>query len=375
MTVLLQDDSKLRKFVIRYILIGFGLFLFMYVNQQNLISRPVNSFTAHSVKVLAEIFHYPANVDQVTYTRERGNDNIRVPTTLLKVGRYKARVILECSAVHAGILLVTFILAYPAPGSRKIYGVLFLVPCLVAFNSIRIFILMLLGHYFGQSSAVFHIFHLYVMQVVIIALVLVLALVWLRRCELGKADYPVWFFLKFLAVSAGLMVLWFGLRNRWGSDSEILERFVFPFLTFGALVLSGSRFTLRQSRRDIFMGFGVMLGFLVLGQAARFKYEHFHSASAELLFVMMNSALKYILPFGLFFFLMRKSLFVRTDPAGKQVFGCPLCDKQDIRKRRAHAQAKHGRELLQGEERLLNAIRMTERLDASFTGRDGEGSR
>lgn len=143
---------------------------------------------------------------------------------------------------------------------------------------------------------------------------------------------------------------------------------MFPFLTFGALVLSGSRFTAGSGSRDILMGFGVMAGFLALGQAARFIYEHFHSASAELLFVMMNSALKYILPFGLFFFLRRKSLFVRTDPSGKQVFGCPICGKLDIRNLRAHAQAKHGRELLQGEERLLNAIRMTEQMDASFTG-------
>lgn len=360
MNVLLHDESKLRRFITGYLLVGFGLFLFMYVNQQNLISRPVNSFTAHSVKVLAEIFHYPASVDQVTYTRERGNDKILVPTTLLMVGRYKARVILECSAVHAGILLVTFILAYPAPGSRKIYGMLYLVPCLVAFNSIRIFILMLLGHYFGQSSAVFHIFHIYVMQVLIIALVLVLALVWLRKCELGKADYPVWFFLKFLAVSSGLVVLWFGLRNRWGPYSEIMGRFIFPFLTFGALVLSGSTFTLRNSRRDIVMGFGVMLGFLILVQASRFTYEHFHSSSAELLFVMMNSTLKYILPFGLFFFLMRKSLFVRTDHSGKQVFGCPLCGKQDIRNLRAHAQARHNTELIQENERLISAIKLIE---------------
>ncbi|MFH2093598.1 MAG: archaeosortase/exosortase family protein [Pseudomonadota bacterium] len=362
MHILLHDDSKLRKFITGYILIGFGLFLFMYLNSQNILSRPVNTFTAFSVKAMAEVFNLESSIEQRTYTRERGNDIIFVPTTILRVGNYKARVILECSAVHAGILLLTFLLAYPSSVSQKISGIFFLVPCLIFFNTARIFILMLLGHTFGQNSSAFNLFHVYIMQVLIIALVLAMALLWLRKYELNKMDSLAWFSLRFLVISMGLTILWFFLNKKMDFHSESIKYVIFPFLIFGSLVLSSSELKFQNNFKEILMGLGVMIAFLIIGQTVRFISEHFHSSIAELSFVMLNSALKYILPFGLFFFLMRKKLFMQTNHSGKQVFGCPLCDKKNIRNLRAHAQAKHYAEFTRGDERLVKAIQVVEKI-------------
>jgi len=360
MTILLQDNEKLRRFIARYLLVGLGLFLLMYISQQQIISRPVNSFTAHSVEMLAQVFNFESGVEQRTYVRDRGQDKIYVPTTLLQVGDYTARIILECSAFHVGILLVTFLLAYPATISQKIQGLVFLLPCLIAFNSIRIFILMLLGHFFGQGSAVFNLFHVYIMQVLITALVLVLALFWLRRLEQRKMDDPIWFLLRFIAISMGFTLLWFKLKGTFDIHPGIIERSIFPFLTFASLALSCSGMNFRLKAKEMIMGFGVMAGVVIIAQLSRSAYQHFNSATAELLFVMSNSTLKYILPFGLFFFLVRKQLFFRKNLSGNQIFRCPLCDKTDIRNLEAHAQAKHPAELWQKDKRLLDAIHIIE---------------
>lgn len=360
MDVLVYEDSKQRRFIVAFVLVGLGLFLLMYTNQQNLISRPVNSFTAYSVKELAEVFAFTSNVEQRTYIRERGSDKIYVPTTLLTVGNYTARVILECSAVHVSILLVTFLLAYPAPGLHKIQGITLLVPCLIAFNTIRIFLLMLLGHYFGQGSLIFNLFHVYIMQVLIIALVLVLALFWLRRIELRKIDAPIWFFFRFLAVSGALTLIWVFVRNRYDLHTGIYDSSLYPFLTFSSLVLASTSFKIRQEYKELLLCFVVMIGFSLFVQAVYWSYVHFHLAVLELLYVMANSAFKYLLPFGLFFILIRRKLFIRTNTAGHQLFRCPLCNKSDIRNLRGHAQAKHSIELEQGNERLWSAIKINE---------------
>ena len=329
MKMLIYENSRQRRFLAGYILVGLGLFLLMYLNQQNLISRPVNSFTAHSVKELAELFNFPSTVEQRIYIRERGMAKIYVPTTLLTVGNYTARVILECSAVHISILLITFLLAYPAPVAQKIQGIALLVPCLIFFNTMRIFLLMLLGHYFGQNSVAFNIFHVYIMQVLIIALVLILALFWLRRVELRKIDTPFWYLLKFLAISATLTFVWVFLRNTFELNAGIVESALFPVLTFLSLVLASYRLNIRGDYKEILLGLGIMLGFVLLVQCARLAYLHFHSGPSELFFVMTNSAYRYLLPFGLFLFFIRKKLFIRANHSGRLLSACPPCEKKD----------------------------------------------
>lgn len=329
MDVLIYENSKQRRFIAGYILVGLGLFLLMYLNQQNLISRPVNSFTAYSVKELAELFNYTSNVEQRIYIRERGLAKIYVPTTLLTVGNYTARVILECSAVHISILLITFLLAYPAPVVQKIQGISVLVPCLILFNTIRIFLLMLLGHYFGQNSVAFNIFHVYIMQVLIIALVLVLALFWLRRVELRKIDTPFWYLVKFVAISGALTFVWVVTRNAFNLDTGIIESALFPLLTFISLALASYSLNIREDYKEILLGLGIMLGFVIIVQCTRLAYLHFHSGSSELVYVMTNSAFKYLLPFGLFIFFIRKKLFIPTNNSGGQVLACLPCDKKD----------------------------------------------
>jgi len=198
------------------------------------------------------------------------------------------------------------------------------------------------------------------MQVLMVALVIVLALHWLRRCEQRKVDDPLWFLLKFIAISMGFTLLWLKLKDSLAGQPEIIHQSIFPLLTFASLVLSRSGMNFRTRVKELGMGFGVMAGFVIIAQLSRAAYQHFNSAVAELLFVMSNSTLKYILPFGLFFFLVRKQLFFRTNPSGKQVFGCPLCDRTDIRNLEAHARAKHPFELLQKDKRLLDAIQIIE---------------
>ena len=66
METLFFEDSNQRKFILRFGIVACALFLFMYLNQQNLISRPVNQFTAHSVSGLAKVIGFGSNVEQVS---------------------------------------------------------------------------------------------------------------------------------------------------------------------------------------------------------------------------------------------------------------------------------------------------------------------
>lgn len=358
MKTLFFEDSNQRKFILRFGIVACVLFLFMYLNQQNLISRPVNQFTAHSVSGLAKVIGFSSNVKQITYVRERGFDRIHVPTTLLTVGNYTARVILECSAVHAIILLVAFLLAYPSTALQKVHGMIFLIPVIVVFNTFRIFVLMVFAHYFGHDSPVQHIFHIYIMRFLMIALVLVLALIWLSGLDVKKHDNPIRFFLRFVLISGVFIAVWVFLKESFGlKESSRFVGNIWPLMVFVSLVLASSRLDVFKDYKDVLVGLGIMVIFLICLQLAHFSFRHFHSAYAELLFVLVNSAFNYILPFGLFWFLTRKKLFVKTNLAGKEVFICPICGKDDVRNLKAHAEAKHIHELRKKDERLMSVIK------------------
>jgi exosortase/archaeosortase family protein len=314
------------------------------------------------VRALAGFLGFDSSVEQVTYVRKLGTDRIYVPTTLLTVGGFRAKIILECSAVHASILLLAFLIAYPSPFTEKVCGIVILIPSLILLNTVRILLLMLLGHYFGPVSSIYAVFHSYVMRFLMIALVLSLALIWLRRVDLRKYDSPIWFFLRFLLISGVLVSVSFFLTHIFGHKAGFHAGSFSPLLVFVSLVVASSRFDLRRDYRDILISLGIMVLFLIFLHGMYLSYTHYSSAGSELLFVLANSAFIYTLPVGLFFLLVRKTLLVETDSFGKRVFVCPLCGKKNIRNLRAHAEAKHYIELRRKEERLMRVVRVSDQL-------------
>ena len=324
-----------------FIIVTLSLYLYMYLNQQLIFSKPVNTFTARSVKILSDMLGFESKVNQTTFIRHRGIDNIHVPTTLLTVGGFNARIILECSAVHASILLIAFIFSYPSAWLQKISGIAMLVPALVAFNTLRIFTLMVIGSYFGGDSSIFSIFHVYVMRCFMIVLVLFLSLIWLRWIDVQKHDGPVWFLIKFVFISSILVSVWFFSKTMIGIESGFIVRYVYPFLVLVSLISASSKLRIRQDYKGILIVFGILTVFLMFLRTIQLSYLHQQTAGWELMFALSNSIFLYILPFALYFLLVHSKLLSNTDSYEKACYTCPICGKKNMKNLNAHFQAKH----------------------------------
>jgi exosortase H (IPTLxxWG-CTERM-specific) len=82
-----------------------------------------------------------------------------------------------CNGVEATIVLVSAILAFPAPWSRKIFGLLIGVIAVQALNIVRVISLFYLGQW---NFDVFEWAHLYVWQALIMLDVMIVWLLWVR---------------------------------------------------------------------------------------------------------------------------------------------------------------------------------------------------
>lgn len=92
-----------------------------------------------------------------------------------------------CNGVEAGIILISAMLAYPAPWSAKLVGILLGNLTVQTLNLIRIISLFYLGQW---SETAFEWAHLYIWQALIMLDVLVVFLIWLRWIGRPQAGSP-----------------------------------------------------------------------------------------------------------------------------------------------------------------------------------------
>jgi exosortase H (IPTLxxWG-CTERM-specific) len=90
-----------------------------------------------------------------------------------------------CNGVEAGIVLVSAMLAFPAPWKAKLTGILIGNLTVQVLNLVRIISLFYLGQW---DETLFEWAHLYVWQALIMLDVLVVFLVWLRWLDKRKAS-------------------------------------------------------------------------------------------------------------------------------------------------------------------------------------------
>lgn len=356
MTKSFLGNKKQRQFGTCFFIVSMSLFLFMYLNQQKVLSQPVNYFTANCVKSLSNFFGFKSEVKQTTLIRHRGIENIYIPTTLLTVKNYTARIILECSAVHTVILLLAFFFSMPSPIRHKIIGTIVFVPIIVAFNIIRIFLLMMVGNKFGSDSSTYIFFHIYIMRFFMFILVLLSSFLWLRSFESKKHDNLTHYIIKFIPISSIILLICFYLRKIFVIDDRLLYNYFCPLILFVSLILSSSNLKIQKDFKEISYAFGVLLLTLFFLQRIYVSYVNSCTANWELFYVISNSTFIYIMPFGLFFLLIRKKIMEQTDMLGNTIYTCPICGKKNIKNLVAHSKAKHLVELRNGNKTLLNTI-------------------
>ena len=92
-------------------------------------------------------------------------------------------IVKECTAVGPTLLLVMGMLGYPAPLSRKFWGVLFSVLGLFLLNQVRIASLFLIGINF---PSVLEVSHLIIWQGILVLTAVIIWIVWVDRADRAR---------------------------------------------------------------------------------------------------------------------------------------------------------------------------------------------
>jgi exosortase H (IPTLxxWG-CTERM-specific) len=102
--------------------------------------------------------------------------HVTVAGTFIAAPKFSASIVRGCDAIEPIVLFACAVLAFPAPWSRKIPGVLAGILSLVVLNFVRIVSLFLIGVYL---PAVFRVMHIDVWQGLFILLAMMLWILWL----------------------------------------------------------------------------------------------------------------------------------------------------------------------------------------------------
>jgi exosortase H (IPTLxxWG-CTERM-specific) len=99
----------------------------------------------------------------------------RVSGTIVDVGTASLNIMQGCNGVHALLVLLSAILAFPAPWSRRLLGVAAGTVALLGFNLLRLVNLIVVARHF---PAQLELFHVAIWQTLIVLIALALFLTW-----------------------------------------------------------------------------------------------------------------------------------------------------------------------------------------------------
>ena len=98
-------------------------------------------------------------------------DHIQVPQLAIHIN-------FECTGVYVLIILVTFLMAYPATWSRRVLGAVIGIAALTVVNIVRLAFLVRIAE---LQPDLFEYFHEYVWQGLLLILVIAYAMAWVER--------------------------------------------------------------------------------------------------------------------------------------------------------------------------------------------------
>ena len=101
----------------------------------------------------------------------------------LSLANVAYQVTFECTGIFALFMCVASVLAFPTTVSRRVKGLLLVVPAFACYSTMRLVILGLVAHFTPQHI---HLVHLYVMVLVNIGFVLTLWLYWVREVAIVR---------------------------------------------------------------------------------------------------------------------------------------------------------------------------------------------
>ncbi|WP_459924898.1 exosortase/archaeosortase family protein [Desulfatiferula olefinivorans] len=139
----------------------------------------------------------------------------KVSGTILSLQGFSVQVVGECSAVFLFLLVAAFLVSYPSSIRSKLTGAAFMFPVIALVNALRIAAIFLTGVY---APSWFDTLHLFLGQVLMIALSFGLCLFWLGRLDRqAERDGALRLIARLLIFSLPPFFLWLWLNKAYVS--------------------------------------------------------------------------------------------------------------------------------------------------------------
>ena len=157
------------RFIVRYVaILSVGFFVLALRPVNDRVVNPYTTFVAHEAKVALNLFGEGATV------REQ----------VLSSPRFSVVIYNGCNGLEAILIFASGVLAFPAPVTKKVLGLLLGFLAIQVANIVRVVSLFYVGIF---KPAWFSTAHVFVWQSIIIVLGVVLWLVWVNRYALAPA--------------------------------------------------------------------------------------------------------------------------------------------------------------------------------------------
>ncbi|MEW6429693.1 MAG: hypothetical protein AB1568_16860 [Thermodesulfobacteriota bacterium] len=235
---------------------------------------------------------------------------------LVSAEGFSVRVIAECSAVYLLALYFCFVLAYPAPGRAKGFGLLFGLPLIWAANQLRLFLIFLVGL---ADREIFETAHIYFGQIFMIGVTFLLCMGWLQTMVAGRRPRPaLLFLLRFLAVASPLFLLWLylddwylaaldhgarllgamllGLPYDTGAPANLQQYQTFNIVAYAALVLAMPSRGRATGIRALPIGLALLTATHLIMRFCYFAVTYGNLPSVFFLWVGVNMFNQYLYP-------------------------------------------------------------------------------
>ncbi len=113
------------------------------------------------------------------------SENVSYAGQICTFQDFTVKIIDECTGVMEMVIYAAAVMAYPTNWRKKMWGIVFGIPAIYAFNVVRIILLVVVGAY---SRPLFEFMHLYFWQATLIVIITTIWIGWLLLVVYREKD-------------------------------------------------------------------------------------------------------------------------------------------------------------------------------------------
>lgn len=261
--------------------------------------------------------------------------------TVVSAEKFSVRIIDECLGIDLMLLLVAFIVAYPAPNRYRLAALIFGIPTVFAANIVRIIAVFLIA---CRNRGLFEVAHVYFGQIFMILVLCSFAAAWIVSISgNGRIKAIFSFMLRLAFFSSIFFLLWTLLQHHYVRLTEPALEWVakiitgmgvrfnehrsfdytFNFVTFYALILSTDSIKLYRKIVSLITGSVLLMAVHFIFRTIAVFTAVFHSEFGYGLSKVVYDIGVYLVPVVLW-------ILARYWNRRTEIPECPICGKTKI---------------------------------------------